>query len=451
MNQTIFNRRIPTIFGIFIILAGIIITSFVTQRGIPFISRASPAETPQNIQISNITDTSFTVSYITSASVLGSVHYGATTTLKDTVIDESDQNNNLQQRTIHFISVKNLTPQTTYFFSITSGETTFLNNGNPYTVQTGPKLNSNNQTSTQVQGTIIFPENTPHTAVVYITTEDSQTLSVKADTHDTYTISLAALRKKTLDQYAAIAQDTRINMLISGQDIKSTATLLVSKSNPVPAIILGKSYDFTIGESPLATYSGTIGFPALPASPSAIKIPKITAPKNNDSLTDTKPLFTGTASPSANVEIVIHSDQQITTQVIADKTGTWTFRPTTPLSPGQHSITITTRDQFGILKQITQLFTVYAAGSQVGQSATPSATIVPSIAIIPTPIITTPTIITPTFVPTNTPTPTPFMQISPTSTPLTPGSSLLFPFAAISTAVVVIGLSLLFISRGGIL
>lgn len=460
MKHTIFNRKIPTVFGIFIIFAGIMITSFVTQRGVPFISRASPAETPQNIQISNITDTSFTVSYTTAASVLGSINYDTSTALKNTAIDASDTNNNLQPKTIHMITAKNLIPQTAYFFSITSGETTFLNNGNPYAVKTGSTLTGTSTTSARIQGTILFPENTQREAIVYITTDNSQTLSGKTDKNSAYSIPLATLRNKTLDDYAKITQDIRINMLISGQNTQSNATILVNQSSPVPAIILGKLYDFTIGESPLATSSGIIGFPSLPASASAIKTPKIIAPQNNESLTDLKPLFKGIASPSANVEIEIHSDEKIKTQVTADKNGAWTFRPTTALSPGAHTITITTRDQLGILKQITESFTVYAAGSQVGQSATPSATLVPSPKKTPTPSpTTTPRAITPTLLPTKIPTPTGMPVVTPTTfaqpitpTPqLIPGAPLLLPFVTTATAIVVVGLSLFFISRGGLL
>lgn len=444
MKKTIFDVRIPTFFGIFIILIGIAATSFFTQTGVPFISRASTLETPQNIRISNITPTSFTISYTTPGSVIGAISYGETDKMENSSNDDSDENNTVTTKNIHMITVKNLSPQTQYFFRIISGETTFLDNGKPFTIITAPNITNSSKETGKIQGTIIFPnqEKTAQEAIVYIATKDSQTLSAKVDKNFKYNISLRDIRDKTLNNYATIKNDTQITMLVVGHDAQSNVNLRTDQANPVPPIILSKTYDFTINTIPIASPSGIIGFPNLQASPSAIKTPQITNPKKDDSLTDLKPLFRGVASPSANVKIEIHSDEQIKTEIVADKNGAWTFRPTEALSPGEHTVTIKTRDQFGILKTITQSFTVYAQGSQVGQTATPSATLVPNptISLIPTNTPTpTPTIFpTPTQIPTSTPTPT---TIYPPIEP--PGNSSFIALVFSAFGAIITGLMLL--------
>lgn len=445
MKKTIFDVRIPTFLGIFIILIGIATTSFFTQTGVPFISRASTMETPQNIRISNITPTSFTVSYTTPGSVLGAISYRTTDKMENTSNDDSDENNTVTPRNIHMITVKNLSPQTQYFFHIVSGDTTFMDNGKPFTITTAPNITDSPKESGRIQGTIIYPnqESTPKEAIVYIATKDSQTLSAKVDNNSKYNISLLGIRDKTLNSYAVITPDTSITMLVLGNNTQSNVTLFASQANPVPPIILSKIYDFTIDTTPIASPSGMIGFPNLQASPSAIKTPQITNPKKDDSLTDLKPLFRGVASPSANVEIEIHSDEQIKKEVVADKNGAWTFRPTEALSPGEHTVTIKTRDQFGILKTITQSFTVYAQGSQVGQSATPSATIAPSPTSTPK-ITNTPTPFpTSTTIPTITPTPP--AKIFPPIEP--PGNSSFLTLAVWAFGVIITGLMLLRLRR----
>lgn len=440
MKKTIFDIQIPTFLGIFIILIGIAATSFFTQIGVPFISRASTLETPQNIRISNISPTSFTVSYTTPGAVLGSLAYGLTEKMENTASDDSDENKTIAPKDLHVITLKNLTPQTQYFFSIISGETTYLDNGKPFALTTAPNSTSTSKESGHVTGTIIFPDDISHEAIVYIATKDSQTISAKVNANSKYNISLQDMRDKTLNSYITITPDTNITMLVVGHNTQSNVTLRANQTNPVPSIILSKTYDFTIDTTPVASPSGTMGFPDLQASPSAIKIPMINTPKKEESLTDLKPLFKGVASPSADVIIEIHSDEAIKTSVIADKNGSWTFRPTKPLSPGDHTVTMTTRDQFGILKTITQSFTVYAQGSQVGQSATPSATLAPS--PTSTPKIST----TPTLTPTPTPTPTPIKMYPPIQSP--GNSSFLFVSIA-SFGIILVGFLLQRFFRGG--
>ena len=139
-----------------------------------------------------------------------------------------------------------------------------------------------------------------------------------------------------------------------------------------------------------------MGFPLIIPSGKFLK-PEILTPEENQSFTDQKPQFSGTSLPNEKVEIIIHSDEQITTQVTADGNGNWTYRPSNNLSPGVHTITIKTRDSAGILTTIMQSFTVFAAGSQISELATPSAT--PT--VFPTVVILSPTV-TPTSLPTPT-------------------------------------------------
>lgn len=457
MKQTIFDKRIPTIFGIFVIFIGIIATSFFTQKRIPFISKASTAETPQNIRISNISPTLFTLSFTTPGSVFGSVIYGPNDKMENTATDNSDENKNVAPKTLHVITIKNLIPQTQYFFSIVSGETTFLDNGKPFAITTAPNIANSSKESRHIKGTILFSDNAPQEAIIYIATKDSQTLSTIIDKNSNYDIPLQNIRDKTLNNYASIIPDDKITMLVVGENTKSNITFLASQANPVPPVLLSKTYDFTINTIPIASEAASVivGFPDLQASPSAIKTPQINTPKKNEALTDLKPLFKGIASPSANVIIEIHSDEQIKTEIVADKNGTWTFRPKTPLTPGDHTVILTTRDQYGILKTITQSFTVYAQGSQVGQSATPSATLTPSITGTPK-ISSTPASIatsaTPTIAPTLTPTPTPKPTIIPVPTKIyppieSPGNSSLFGLTATVLSVIILGLMLLYFLR----
>ncbi|QQG40865.1 MAG: fibronectin type III domain-containing protein [Candidatus Levyibacteriota bacterium] len=445
MKNTIWQIKIPTLLGIMLILVGIALTSFFTKKGIPFISKASISETPENIRVTNITDTSFTVSYTTSSPFLGSIMYSPNDKMENTAIDDEDSNTkSVQPRLIHNITIANLQPSTNYYFSILSGETTFLNNGKPFTVTTGPTLNLSSAT-VEMRGSIIFLDTMQKDAIIYITSPNSQVFSTHVKQDGAYTFNLSSLRGQDLTSYISLSKNDVITMLIVGTSEKSNVALFASQANSVPLIIISKDYDFTINDKPIHVLDETIGFPSFTASPSASKATKIISPKKNESFTDTQPTFKGVASPGTEVKIEINSEEEIKTSVTSDKNGSWSFRPKNPLSPGKHTILITTRDQFGILKTIKQSFTVYAQGSQVNQSATPSATLTPkaSITSSPTPTIAKPSPTetpTPTLKPTGIPTPTK-TQIFPPIEP--PGNSSIFPIGISAFSAIITGLIIL--------
>ena len=178
--------------------------------------------------------------------------------------------------------------------------------------------------------------------------------------------------------------------------------------------------------------SAQSGFPFTKKESENLK-PQILTPKKEQVFNDQKPQFQGTSLPNETVEIIIHSDENIQTQVIADGNGNWTYSPPANLSPGVHTITIKTRDSSGILTTIMQSFTVFAADSQVSESATPSAT--PTQMIMPT--------LTPT------PTPTSIASSIPIESkgglPPTGSSSVLLIIGGIVAAVT--GLTLFFLTR----
>jgi len=408
MKEPIFKKRIPTLLGIVMIIIGIAATTLFARHGVRIIGRAAPSETPENIRIANISDASFTISYITADKVLGTINFGQTEKLGNIAFDNADSNSTPVSHTAHISTIKNLAPATTYFFSITSGTTNFLNNEKPFRVTTAPKIQAQPDQSPplEMNGNIVFADNQNAESLVYISPGGGQMLATRVHPDGSYKINLSAVRSQDLASYLSISDNTTINMLMVGNSEQSNITLLAKQIHNIPTIIFSKNYDFTLGTNPIASAAASIGFTSFSASPSAAKNPAIISPKKNEAFTDVKPLFKGIASPSADIQIEIHSDEQITTKVTADKNGSWTFRPQEALSPGVHTIRITTRDAYGILKTIQQSFTVFAAGSQVTQSATPSATVTPSISpsLTPTATLTpTKTPIPPTLFPTQTP------------------------------------------------
>lgn len=416
MRNNFWNKKIPTILGLLIIIIGVGITTFLVNQSTIFRSNASLSDQPKDVRITNITDTSFTVSYSTDQSAPGSLNFGKDTSLGQSALDDRDQQSgSLANYNIHNITVQRLLPQNKYYFTITSGQTTYLDNGQPFTVNTGPTL-TNPPAQQPITGKVVLPDGTaPTQAIIYVTMDGAQVISTLLKSDGSYTLPLNSLRTNDYTNYFNLSSDTKIKILALGDSLSSNVSLSLSQAHPIPTVTLSKDYDFATGQTTINLPTNLASFPSFESTPSAQAAPEILTPKENQSFTDQQPLFKGTGLPDQKVTIVIHSNSTVQTTVTTDASGNWTYRPTDPLDPGTHTIAVTTENAEGILQTITQSFVVYAAGQQTNPgSPSVTPTPIPSVTPSPTPTATP----TPTAIPTKAPTPT----LTPTPTPVATAS-----------------------------
>jgi hypothetical protein len=458
MKKNFWDKRIPTLFGILLITLGVGVTTFLVNQGVLFKSNASLTDQPQNVRITNITDGSFSVSYETESKVIGSLNYGEDQKLGKSSLDDRDQQTgNLTSYNIHNITVRNLSPQKKYFFSITSGQETFINSDQPFEVTTGPKLSESPPNQDPISGKILLSDgNSPKEAIVYVTADNSQVISTLVKSDGSYILPLNSLRTNDFATYYSFPPNGNVKMLVFGDSLTSNVLLSLSQTSPIPTIMLSKDYDFRESQSPVTILSGSLASFPIFTSTSSASSPQILTPKNNQELTDQQPLFKGTSAPGQNVKIIIHSDQTIQTTVKSDQNGNWSYRPPSTLSPGTHTITIQANDASGVLKTITQSFVVYAAGQQINPP--PSGTPTPTVTLAPTKISSptvTPTInVVPsiTLVPSITQTQTKGgLTISPPKKPLPPtGNPSIMTAGIVGAVVTLVGGLLFLLTRGGI-
>lgn len=376
MKNQLFNKRIPTIFGIGLVVFGVVLTTVIVRIQTSLRSNASASEEPQNVKVTNLSDSYFTITYQTDAAIIGSVNYGKSKELGNIQLEDLPKN-------VHSITIEKLLPDTKYYLVIISGQNTFLNNGVPFEISTGPSISSPSAAKIAIKGKVILPDGSaPNEALVYLSTDNSQLLSTTVVKNGEFNFSLKGLRTDDLSSYLEVKKDTVLKLFAISNSLKSTALFSGEKTYSIPTMTLSNDYDFTKDFVAIASKSAQPGFPSVTTKSGNLK-PQILIPKKEQTLTDQKPQFKGTSLPNEIVEIIIHSDENIQTQVTADELGNWTYRPTTNLSPGAHTITIRTRDSEGILTTIMQPFTVFAAGTQVSESATPTPT--PTVILILTP------------------------------------------------------------------
>jgi hypothetical protein len=364
MKNKFWNKRIPTLFGILIITIGVAVTTFLVNQGVLLKSNAMPTEQPQNVRITNITDNSFSVSYETDSQVIGSLNYGKDNKLGQQALDDRDQQTgSLASHSIHNITARDLDPQTKYYFSITSGQNNYTNGDKLFEVITGSNISDSPPNQNPIGGKITLIDGTaPKEAIIYVTADNSQVVSTLAKADGTYILPLNALRTNDLASYYTFPASGIIKMLILGDSLTSNASLSINQINPIPTIILSKNYDFKQSQSSTQIIPDTsTSFPSFSSTSSASQILVL---KKNQEFTDQKPVFKGAALPDETVNITIHSDQAIQATVKTDTKGNWNYRPTSNLTPGNHTITVQTKNSLGILQTITQSFVVYASGQQ---------------------------------------------------------------------------------------
>lgn len=389
-RRKFFSRQIPTIVGLLLLMvalgAGIVL--FKGFDG--FAPRATPETTPKNIKVTNVTDTSFTVSFLTEASTIGYVKYGTSPNeLTSQAGDERDQlSGSVGEYTVHSIPVRGLSPSTTYHFVLGTGaQEEFDNQGAPLTVTTASPASTATIAKT-IYGNVVNASGGPaEGSIVYVRSEGSGELSALVKSSGSWAIPLNGARTNDGSGLAEFTDDTLVLVIAQGSTPELTAQTQVSIANaqPVETLTLG-SVPATIA-SPLASPSSQSDIfesDTLPdADDAALTLPTAT-PTAQSPLADntgvnavvdltnpapqtvstSQPVIVGQAAPNSLVTIEIHSDTQIMQQVTADSDGLFTLdisELSETLEPGEHTVTYsyynpTTRQN----ETKTQTFTVEA-------------------------------------------------------------------------------------------
>ena len=95
------------------------------------------------VQIVNLTDTGFTILWISETEEEGYINYGtAKTSLSNEAKDERDGLTTKGTYYVHAVSLSRLQPGTDYYFEIKSGEDTYDNDGSKYSTKTFSTLSS---------------------------------------------------------------------------------------------------------------------------------------------------------------------------------------------------------------------------------------------------------------------------------------------------------------------
>jgi hypothetical protein len=233
--------KIPTIIGLLILIIGVAAGIFLVQTTQILRPAASPEETPKNVRITNITDRSFTVSWVTDKATTGFVSYGTSQNLGQT-----ESRDKQVPTSLHHITITGLAPSTDYFFKIASQGRLFDNKGRPFQTKTAPSP-VRTPTADVIFGKVKNQSGLPETeTIVYVNFSGASPLSTTTDKDGQWTLNLGEARSTNLVNFADYDASTILEIFIQGTKNQfATARVRIETAKPVPDIVLGKTYDFT--------------------------------------------------------------------------------------------------------------------------------------------------------------------------------------------------------------
>lgn len=410
-------KKLPTILGILILISGLVAGIFLVNSRQVFKLGASADFAPKNVRVSNITNSSLTITWTTDKISKGFIKWGKSeSALSKTTLEE-----NAEKEFIHSVNLPAIEPNTDVFFKINSEGEDFDNSGIPW--QSKTLLEKTNQTSSLTgSGIILSPDgSSPAKAIVYLSV-NGIALSNLTSQEGTWIIPISLFIE-------SIPETTVIEIsVIDGQGGTAQAAIYPTTIKNTPTIVIGKTYDFrnyvpTV-DSNLPESKLTIPETIEISSRFEVDNSSLTLSSNNvvtldsidegEIITTTDPQFFGTAPAKTGIEISVESELQ-TDSLTSSSTGKWSWSPPTNLDPGQHTVTIKWRDSNGILRTLTRNFVVQAGEApafEATPSATPNITATPTSRGIATPITSPTGTSRSTSIPTTIPSTTPTIKAS---------------------------------------
>ncbi len=394
------EKRIPTILGLIVLLAGTFFGLIATNRQTFFSQKASGTCKPQNVRVTNISHYSANISFITSAECLSSL-FTNNRTFSD--IRYTNLGVSPKASKVHYFEVDNLKAKSQYpFHFIIDGK---KYQKDDYSFTTASKPSSSVPTSNLAWGRVFNPDLSPASnSIVFLHIQGGSDLSSFVTSNGYWNVSLATSFNQSLTDWFVPAQNTEEDILVLSANDGSVTQIVsnTSTNNPVPDIIIGQNY---FPENPVDYKPGVGGQTNTSQEDTSVhRSLTIDNPKESEVINTLKPDIFGYAPSNVNLSIKYENQDYY---VNSGQDGVWHWYPPENLKIGQNKITVSHGEQ-----SLTRNFIV---DTNLGMAftSTPSAYTSPT----PTPIPTTSTITpTPSPIPTLSPTPTDIVRTSKPST-----------------------------------
>jgi hypothetical protein len=389
----------PSIIMIVIALVSILsfLTLFLANSHLP--SRATKAALLRN-QITNLAPNQVTLFWQTDQKETGWIMYGQDiNNLNQIAEDERDVSTNKQSYFYHYVTLKDLKEDKSYYYKIVSNERVYLDlNGQAFSFKT-PKNASFRSTWTPAYGMIIDPNGLPtEKAFVVFNFQGKFPLLAMTRAKGEFMIPLNFLVDQNNFNIIVPEKKETVNVeIIKNDGKKTTITAFLDQTNPFSqTLITGKDMNITVQDNVLGTtVDNSQNQTVINNSVNNTNV-NIIFPKENAVIPAQKPLFKGTAFPGKMVYISINSKPEFDYRTQADNDGSWKVTPDNPLAAGNYILTLNTVDAQEKKITLIRNFIIGKSGEQVLGEATGASQLTPTLAPTTTLVPTTPPTVTQT-------------------------------------------------------
>jgi hypothetical protein len=255
-KKSMLQKQIPTILGILVLVVALVAGVFFLGEGPGvFAPRATPETTPKKIKITNVTDSGFTISFLTDESTAGFIKYGesASETTSQTSDDRDQLTGTIGNYQTHHITVRGLKPGTKYFYTIGTGSrASFDNSGQPFELTTAKRAGAPSAAKT-AYGSVVNPAGGPaEGSMVYVALPGVGEMSSLVKSSGSYAIALSNARTADGSSYAEVTDGDTMSVLVQGPSSTQTSSfnVTVEQSQPIATVTLGQTPDGTTTAAP---------------------------------------------------------------------------------------------------------------------------------------------------------------------------------------------------------
>lgn len=421
------KRQIPTLLGLGILIVSLVAGLLMFGEGTGVFSpRATPETTPKNVRVTNLTDKSFSIVFYTDENTNSFVKYGAdSNSIKNQATDDRDQlSGTVGNYRLHHVTVRNLTPNTTYHYYLGTGSTSrFDNNGLPFIVKTLPSPSGAPPVNKTIYGTATTQAGGPaEGSIVFVSAEGVGEMSTVIKSSGSWALALSNARKLDGTGYSELPDESQLNFTFQSIEplVSTTFSTTVSGSQPVPEVVIGNpgpsaeallepegnlegsletseesvldtaaelltdQLDSSAQDSnePRARFSDffeetsdELSLDELAVETAVEVLDLYTVSPEEKPMVVTQPIIKGRAIPGIQVIIEVHSETQIYQTLTADPSGEFVLNLLElqkTLEPGEHTVTFRYTDpvtQQEVVK--TQSFMVQGTVRQLAESTSP--------------------------------------------------------------------------------
>lgn len=385
------RRQFPTLLGVVFLAVALVIGLVVFQSGGlgGFAPRAAPETTPKKITITNVSDTSFSVSFVTDSPTSSFLKYGSTAAEQNTQVqdDRAQRTGQPNNSTTHHITVRNLSAGSTYYFVLGTGNgAEFDNNGQAFSVQTAAQPISPGGTSLSISGDVTSSTQPLAEAIVYVLSDEMAPLSTLTNQQGRWAIDLGQARNANTLQAVQVSNGAYLTLIAQGtsttQSQQTAFTLQTGSPAPTIDVVSGPNVtaptpssgsntqqtatnsQTTQSEQTDTTFdSGNQSSFAADTTPDPVELDLSNlSPLDIPVVTTATPVIKGQAAPLTRVRIEVNSDNQVIQEVISDPQGNFELdlsEFSDGLEPGNHTVQYSYTDpDTGELISQTHSFTV---------------------------------------------------------------------------------------------